>query len=143
MQRLHRLWHRSLLLIFSQHALGRVPQSSARPAKDPPLPTEFCNHTPHSPAAPHHWVLKMNTLAHVLQHTHTYIVFDIRPGTEPQNGTCSSRAGMSDGGGKQQPARPADGPGASGQQIKVEQMQKRWVCRSFCCILIRYIFDQE
>lgn len=72
MQRLRRLWHRSLLLIISQRALGRVPPSSAGPAKDPPTPTEFCNHTPRSPAAPHCWALETNTLARLRQRKHPH-----------------------------------------------------------------------
>lgn len=71
MQRLHRLRHRSLLLVISQHALGRVPPSLARRAKEPPPPTELCNHSPHSPAAPSRWVLETNTLAHMPRHTQT------------------------------------------------------------------------
>lgn len=81
MQRLCWLWHRSLLLIISQHAFGQVPPSSARPAKDPPSPTEFCNHTPHSPAALYRWALETDTLAHMAQHKHAR-PFDVRPGTE-------------------------------------------------------------
>ena len=63
------LWHRSLLLIISQHALGRVRPSSGRPAKDLPTPTEFCNHTPHSAAAACPWSLESNS------HTEPALVF--------------------------------------------------------------------
>lgn len=119
MQRLHQLWHRSLLLIISQHALGRVPPSSARPAKDPPPPSEFCNHTPHSPAAPRHWMLETNTLAHVRQHKHTLGLWRVARLSESHNGTWTRIAGINDDGGMQQPAKPADGPGATGQPIKI------------------------
>lgn len=101
------LWHRSLLLIISQHALGRVPPSSARPAKDPPPPSEFCNHTPHSPAAPRHWMLETNTLS----------VFDVWPGSaslitapEPESLALTTTAGCSN---------PPSQQTATGQPIKI------------------------
>lgn len=125
MQRLHQLWHRSLLLIISQHALGRVPPSSARPAKDPPPPSEFCNHTPHSPAAPRHWMLETNTLAHVRQHKHTLGLWRVARLSESHNGTWTRIAGINDDGGMQQPAKPADGNRAANQNMYTERRTDR------------------
>lgn len=95
-----------------------TPPFVAGPANDPPLPTEFHNHNPRSPAARRRWVLQARPLWRTATRRN-----------EPSAG-C---AGIKNGGGMWQPAERADGPGTDGQRFKAAcfEENRQQMCWNF------------